>query len=122
MWLRASAYGLSERERAVVDLVVQGACTKEISRALYISEYTVQDHLSNVFDKVGVRSHRALIKRLFFDYLYPTLFAQTVRIDRTHETPSRSRLLGSVPSCPERGPVQVGPVRYQVRVNGNASA
>ncbi len=74
-WLRVAAYGLSERERAVVDLVVQGASTKEISRALYISEYTVQDHLSNVFDKVGVRGRRALIKRLFFDNLYPALFA-----------------------------------------------
>jgi DNA-binding CsgD family transcriptional regulator len=72
-WLRVSAYGLSERERAVVDLVVQGASTKQISKALYISEYTVQDHLSNAFDKVGVRGRRALIKRLFFDNLYPTL-------------------------------------------------
>src|ERR671929_191413 len=72
-WLRASAFGLSERERAVVDLVVQGASTKEISQALYISEYTVQEHLSNVFDKVGVRGRRALIKRLFFDNLYPEL-------------------------------------------------
>jgi DNA-binding CsgD family transcriptional regulator len=74
-WLRASAYGLSERERAVVDLVVQGASTREISQALCISEYTVQEHLSNVFDKVGVRGRRALIKRLFFDNLYPDLFA-----------------------------------------------
>jgi DNA-binding CsgD family transcriptional regulator len=72
-WLRVSAYGLSERERAVVDLVVQGASTREISRALYISEYTVQEHLSNAFDKVGVRGRRALIKRLFFDNLYPEL-------------------------------------------------
>jgi DNA-binding CsgD family transcriptional regulator len=72
-WLRVSAYGLSERERAVVDLVVQGASTKQISKALYISEYTVQDHLSNAFDKVGVRGRRALIKRLFFDNIYPTL-------------------------------------------------
>ena len=74
-WLRVSAYGLSERERAVVDLVVQGASTKEISKALYITEYTVQAHLSNVFDKVGVRGRRALLKRLFFDNLYPALFA-----------------------------------------------
>jgi DNA-binding CsgD family transcriptional regulator len=72
-WLRVSAYGLSERERAVVDLVAQGASTKEISQALYISEYTVQEHLSNAFDKVGVRGRRALIKRLFFDNLYPEL-------------------------------------------------
>ncbi len=72
-WLRASAYGLSERERAVVDLVVQGASTKEISQALYISEYTIQEYLSNAFDKVGVRGRRALVKRLFFDNLYPAL-------------------------------------------------
>jgi DNA-binding CsgD family transcriptional regulator len=72
-WLRASAYGLSEREREVVDLVLQGASTKEISQALYISEYTVQEHLSNAFDKVGVRGRRALVKRLFFDNLYPEL-------------------------------------------------
>jgi DNA-binding CsgD family transcriptional regulator len=72
-WLRVSAYGLSKRERAVVDLVVQGASTREISKALYISEYTVQDHLSNAFDKVGVRGRRTLIKRLFFDNLYPEL-------------------------------------------------
>ena len=72
-WLRASAYGLSPRERAVVDLVVQGASTREISQTLHISEYTVQDHLSNAFDKVGVRGRRALIKRLFFDNLYPAM-------------------------------------------------
>jgi DNA-binding CsgD family transcriptional regulator len=72
-WLRVSAYGLSERERAVVDLVVQGASTREIAKALYISEYTVQEHLSNAFDKVGVRGRRALTKRLFFDNLYPEL-------------------------------------------------
>jgi DNA-binding CsgD family transcriptional regulator len=72
--MNIAAYGLSSREREVVNFVVQGLSTREISQALYISEYTVQEHLSNVFDKVGVRSRRALVKRLFFDNLYPTLF------------------------------------------------
>jgi DNA-binding CsgD family transcriptional regulator len=72
-WLRASAYGLSERERAVVDLVVQGCSTKEIARALSISEYTVQEHLSHAFDKVGVRGRRALVQQLFLDNICPTL-------------------------------------------------
>jgi DNA-binding CsgD family transcriptional regulator len=72
-WLRVSAYGLSERERAVVNLVAQGLSTREISQALYISEYTVQEHLSNAFDKVGVRGRRALVKRLFFENLFPQL-------------------------------------------------
>ncbi len=53
---------------------MQGASTKEISQALYISEYTVQEHLSNAFDKVGARGRGALLKRLLFDNLYPALF------------------------------------------------
>jgi len=69
-WLKTSAYGLTKREREVVDLVVRGASTKQISRALYISEYTVQEHLSNVFEKVGERGRRALVKRLYLDSLF----------------------------------------------------
>ncbi len=68
-WLKTSAYGLTKREREVVDLVARGASTKQISRALYISEYTVQEHLSNVFEKVGERGRRALVKRLYLDSL-----------------------------------------------------
>jgi DNA-binding CsgD family transcriptional regulator len=69
-WLKTSAYGLTKREREVVDLVVRGASTRQISRALYISEYTVQDHLSNVFEKVGERGRRALMKRLYLESLF----------------------------------------------------
>jgi DNA-binding CsgD family transcriptional regulator len=68
-WLKTSAYSLTKREREVVDLVVRGASTKDISRTLYISEYTVQDHLSNVFEKVGERGRRALVKRLYLESL-----------------------------------------------------
>jgi DNA-binding CsgD family transcriptional regulator len=78
-WLRAAAYGLSAREREVVDLVVRGASRRQISATLYISEYTVQDHLSNVFDKVGVRGREALIKRLFLDNLYPAMMPPELR-------------------------------------------
>src|SRR5919107_183062 len=72
-WLKTSAYGLTPREREVVELVLHGASGKQISDTLYISEYTVQEHLSNIFDKVGVRGRRALVKRLFFDNLYPSV-------------------------------------------------
>ncbi len=73
-WLNVAAYDLSPREEEVVKLVVRGASTRQISQTLYISEYTVQNHLSNVFEKVGVRNRRELVKRLFFNNLYPTLF------------------------------------------------
>jgi DNA-binding CsgD family transcriptional regulator len=78
-WLKTAAYGLSPREREIVDLVLRGASRKQIAATLYISEYTVQDHLSNVFDKVGVRGREALIKRLFLDNLYPTLIPPELR-------------------------------------------
>jgi DNA-binding CsgD family transcriptional regulator len=70
-WLTVVAYGLSPREEEVVKLVVRGLSNREISRTLYISENTVQRHLSNVFEKVGVRSRNSLLQRLFFDNLLP---------------------------------------------------
>lgn len=69
-WLHMAAYGLSPREREIVDLVVRGVSNRQIAATLYISEYTVQDHLSNVFDKVGVRGRQALVKRLYLSSLF----------------------------------------------------
>jgi DNA-binding CsgD family transcriptional regulator len=69
-----TAYGLSPREEELAKLVVRGLSTSRISRTLFISEHTVQNHLRSVFEKVGVRSRGELVKRLFFDNLYPTLF------------------------------------------------
>lgn len=71
--LNTASYGLTARERAVVELVMRGFSTAQISATLYISKYTVQEHLCSVFDKVGVRDRQALVKRLFFDNIYPTL-------------------------------------------------
>ena len=70
-WLNAAAYGLSPREEEVVKLVVRGFSTKRVSQALFISENTVQRHLSNVFEKVGVRSRKEILKRLFLENLLP---------------------------------------------------
>ncbi|MEV6873668.1 LuxR C-terminal-related transcriptional regulator [Amycolatopsis sp. NPDC051128] len=44
--------------------MLRGLSTRAISEALYISQYTVQDHLKAVFDKTGVRNRRALVSRL----------------------------------------------------------
>ncbi|HET8630936.1 MAG TPA: LuxR C-terminal-related transcriptional regulator [Thermomicrobiales bacterium] len=70
-WLRTTAYDLSAREREVVELVMRGASTRQIAATLSIAEYTVQAHLSHIFDKVGVRGRRALVQRLYLDSLYP---------------------------------------------------
>jgi DNA-binding CsgD family transcriptional regulator len=69
-----SVYGLSPREEELAKLIVRGLSTTRISRTLFISEHTVNNHLRSVFEKVGVRSRGELVMRLFFDNLYPTLF------------------------------------------------
>ena len=69
--LTASGDGLSPREQEVVELAVRGASTREISRALYISEYTVKDHLKSIFGKVGVRGRRPLVTQLYLDTIFP---------------------------------------------------
>ena len=76
LWLNTASYRLTARERAVVDLVMRGFSTAQISATLYISKYTVQEHLCSAFDKVGVRDRQALVKRLFFDNIYPTLLGE----------------------------------------------
>jgi DNA-binding CsgD family transcriptional regulator len=73
LWLNTASYGLTARERAAVDLVMRGFSTAQICATLYISKYTVQEHLCSAFDKVGVRDRQALVRRLFFDSIYPTL-------------------------------------------------
>ncbi len=57
--LRASgpaALELTSRERDIADLVLQGLPNKRVAAQLFISEKTVEYHLSNLYAKAGVRS------------------------------------------------------------------
>lgn len=69
--LLMSVYGLTERERQVVGLVLKGLPTAGIASRLFVSTYTVQQHLTSIFDKVGVRSRGDLVARLFFTRYEP---------------------------------------------------
>ncbi len=71
--LLMSAYGLTDRERDVVRLVLTGSSTQEIAAELVLSPLTVQNHLKNVFEKTGVRSRRDLVGKVFFTHYEPRL-------------------------------------------------
>jgi DNA-binding CsgD family transcriptional regulator len=74
--LIAAAYGLSDREGQVLQQVVVGHSTSEISHALFISANTVQDHLKAIFQKTGVRSRRELVAQIFTQQYLPRIWAQ----------------------------------------------
>lgn len=51
--------------------MLQGERTREVAERLVISPYTGQEHLKAVFAKVGVRSRRELIGRIFYGQYHP---------------------------------------------------
>ncbi len=57
-------HGLSEREKDVAALVVQGRSNREVAEQLFLSEATVKDHLKNIFGKLAVRRRSELAARL----------------------------------------------------------
>jgi DNA-binding NarL/FixJ family response regulator len=52
----SSLENLSDRERAVLRLVVDGMDSANIAKELFISPYTVKNHLSNIFVKLQVEN------------------------------------------------------------------
>ena len=58
------SHGVTGGQAKVVALVLRGYSTKQIVSQLAISQYTVQEHIRAVFDKVGVRSRQELAAAL----------------------------------------------------------
>lgn len=59
---------LTKREREMLELVASGHSNAEIARQKWVTEQTVKFHLSNVYDKLGVRN-RTAAGRIYTDLL-----------------------------------------------------
>jgi DNA-binding CsgD family transcriptional regulator len=57
---RIMQYGLSQRQAEVVCLLNKGLTNKEIGSKLFISRYTVENHLKAIYEKMNVKNRTEL--------------------------------------------------------------
>lgn len=59
-----STYNITDREREIIEMVIQGKSNADIANKLVISLATVKTHLHNIYQKVGVDSRYDLLARV----------------------------------------------------------
>ncbi|HEY9182238.1 MAG TPA: response regulator transcription factor, partial [Gammaproteobacteria bacterium] len=57
----AQLASLSPREREILQRMAQGSTNIEIGRQIFISEKTVRNHVTRIFEKLGVHSRAQAI-------------------------------------------------------------
>jgi DNA-binding CsgD family transcriptional regulator len=62
---------ITKREQEIIELILQGKSNREIEKEIFISIYTVKNHIQNIYSKLGVRSRTKLIQ-LILDYQQKT--------------------------------------------------
>ena len=62
--LLAREKGLTSRETEIGLLVVNGYSNRRIAEELYISEFTVKKHLTNIYEKTGTSGRKELKQKL----------------------------------------------------------
>jgi DNA-binding CsgD family transcriptional regulator len=60
-------YGITRREREIVEQVCKGKSNQEIADALFISLQTVKDHTHRIYLKMNIKSRVQLIKMMQVD-------------------------------------------------------
>jgi len=60
---RRIRFGLTPRERELVELVVSGATNAQIAAHLVVSEKTVKNHLNHIYAKLGVTTRTQAVAR-----------------------------------------------------------
>ena len=59
---KANSVEISEREQAVLSLIIEGLTNIEIGKALHISNRTVESHRRNILQKLDVKNTADLVR------------------------------------------------------------
>ena len=57
-------FGITPREKEIVDLIISGLTNNGIAEKLFISVKTVENHISNIFGKTSVKSRIQLLEKI----------------------------------------------------------
>jgi DNA-binding NarL/FixJ family response regulator len=63
-------YGLTSREREILNLAVQGLIKKEIADRLDLSFHTVDAHLRNIYTKLQVNTRAGAVSKALKEHLF----------------------------------------------------
>lgn len=58
-------FHLSSRELEVAKLVLRGCSNKDMAEKLFVSEYTIKDHLKHIMKKMGVATRAKIMSKIF---------------------------------------------------------
>jgi DNA-binding NarL/FixJ family response regulator len=59
---------LTPRERQIVEMLLRGVPIPEMATTLWLSPYTVRDHIKAIYGKLGVRSRPEMTAKLFHEH------------------------------------------------------
>lgn len=62
--LKAGGYAFTERERKIILLMIEGFANRQISSSLFMSEGTVRNYISVIYNKLGTSDRQAAITLL----------------------------------------------------------
>ena len=61
--MKSGGYDLSEREKEILSLLVDGLSKKQIADKIYLSHHTVDSHIRNIYAKLEVHSRSSAISK-----------------------------------------------------------
>ncbi len=66
---KKSDYGLTEREKEILQLAVTGLTKQQIADKLFLSFHTVNNHLKNIYSKLHVHTRSGAISKVYSENL-----------------------------------------------------